>query len=62
MVKFGSPDEEGLEKISWKILRIARAAARTVEKNGQEWDNRPFYMGLFSWHFPFPSLDLNLLL
>jgi hypothetical protein len=33
MVKFGSPDEGGLEKMSWKILRIARAAARTVEKN-----------------------------
>jgi hypothetical protein len=39
MVKFGSPDEEGLEKISWKILHIARKAPKTVEKNWQEWDN-----------------------
>jgi hypothetical protein len=39
MVKFGSPYEEGLEKISWKILHIARAASKMVEKNWQEWDN-----------------------
>jgi hypothetical protein len=58
MVKFGSPYEEGLEKISWKILHIARAASKMVEKNWQEWDNsrRGNYIAEFSGQLTLPQV------